>query len=509
MCFLVLVLYVTTFYISSRKLRSLLYVHFFIHNELCRYSFMISKFDSSTYHVMLNQFEHVTVEPSLFIFLVVYDWMKGLDTNLFLQKSCRFNSTSEPDLNTQCDDERKGILFITEVGLKYHPIVIFISLLAAIFASYWSDEAGRRRRPLIYISILGQIFHTLLGCLHSYFWQWQPMTAVISFVVLESLYAGVCIMIVACQVYVCDISDKENRTMRLGIVGAIRLLALVLGRGGSGFVLRSFGFFYAYFLCFALSASGLLCGLIFIKDTSVPVDKKMSFYRVFNLKRVIFDSFKVVFNGNLGRKRVTVSMLMIANIAVVFTLFGELSVLYSYLRYRFGWDERKYSQFMFFKLSGSSLGILFCSVVLSKWLKIHDGLIGILAGSFDTIAIVVLLLADQIWQLYLIPVIDIFHGTAMTIGISFISKYYDINELGRLNAVSGVFSLIIPLSYFAYNAIFQRTLDVYPSAFCLLSIALDVIIILCFCGSYYFSKKFDTENSIITKSPNQEISVEK
>ncbi|XP_065210834.1 lysosomal proton-coupled steroid conjugate and bile acid symporter SLC46A3-like [Planococcus citri] len=438
-----------------------------------------------------EHFKHVTVEPSFFIFLIVYNWMEGLDTNLFLQKACRFNSTSEPDLNTRCDDERRGILFVTEVGLKYHPIVNIIALLTAIFATYWSDEAGRRRRPLIYIPIMGQIFHGLSGCLHSYFWQWQPITAVITLEALKGLYADVFIMILACQLYVCDISGKESRTMRLGILGTFRILAIVLGRGGSGFILHNFGFFYTYFFCFVLSAGGLLCGLIFIKDTSVPVEKKMSFCNVFNLKRVIFDSFKVVFNRNLGRKRVTVSMLMIANVTVNFTYFGELSVLYSYLRYRFGWNEQKYSEFVFFRLSLSSLGILFCSVVLSRWLKIHDGLIGILAGSFDTIAIVVLLFADQIWQLYLIPVIDIFHGTAVTIGTSFVSKYYDINELGRLNAVSCVFSLMASPTYSAYNAIFQKTLDTYPSAFCLLSVGVDIIIVLCFCGSYYFSKKLD------------------
>ncbi|XP_065210809.1 probable peptidoglycan muropeptide transporter SLC46 [Planococcus citri] len=453
---------------------------------------------------MFDHFKHVTVEPSLLIFLVVYDWIKGIDTNLFLQKACRTNSTSEPDLNTRCDDEKAGILFITEIGLGYQPIVVFISLLAAIFAAYWSDEAGRRRRPLIYIPIVGLTFHALSGCLHSYFWQWQPMTAVISFVVLESLYAGVSVMILGCQVYVCDVSDKESRTMRLGIVGAIKLTGLLLGKGGSGFILRSLGFFYAYLLCFILAVCGLVFGLILINDTSVPVDKKVPLYHFFNLKRVLFGSFKVVFSRNLGRNRIVVSLLLVTNIAVILTLFGELSVLYSYLRYRFEWDEREYSEFMFFKFFGSLLGILFSSFVLSKWLKIHDGLVGILAGSFDTIAILVLLFANQIWQLYLIPVIDLFHGTTMTVCISFMSKYYHVNELGRLNAVNGVFSLTVPLAYFAYNTIFQKTMDTYPSAFCLLSVVLDIGIVLCFCGSYFFSKKFDSE-----KSTNQEVSVEK
>ncbi|XP_065210830.1 proton-coupled folate transporter-like [Planococcus citri] len=454
---------------------------------------------------MFDYFKDVTVEPSFFIYLVVYEWIKGLDTNLFLQKACRPNSTSQPDLkNTQCDDERSGILFVAEVNLKYQPVVLFIGLLIVIFASYWSDEAGRRRRPLIYISILVQLLHALSGCLNSYFWQWKPIIAVLLWAVFESLCTGMSMMLVGCQLYICDISDIQSRTMRLGIIGTIRLAALVVGKGGAGFMLRNFGFLNSYSLCFICSMSGLICALIFIKDNSVSVDKKNTSYLVFNLKRMIFDSFKVVFNRSLGRKRVTVTLLIIANITVILTFFGELSVLYLYLRHRFGWNEQKYSEYMILKLTISSFGILFCSLVLSKWLKIHDGLIGILAGCFDTIAILVLMFANQTWQLYLVPVIDLFHGTAMTIGVSFMSKYYDVNEIGRLYAVNGVFGFIVPFTFMAYNGIFGRTLDTYPSAFCLFSVVLDIGIILCFCGAYYSSKKFDAE-----KTKKREVSEEK
>ena len=105
--------------------------------------------------------------------------------------------------------------------------------------------------------------------------------------------------------------------------------------------------------------------------------------------------------------------------------------MYPYLRYRFGWDERNYSTFMFYKLSISCLGkiynllasvevdefslikfnlrthfvylflgVLFCSIVLSRCLKIHDGVIGAFAASLDTMAVIGLLFATQIWQLY-------------------------------------------------------------------------------------------------------------
>lgn len=130
-------------------------------------------------------------------------------------------------------------------------------------------------------------------------------------------------MILACQVYVCDISDTDNRTLRLGLVGAVKLICMILGRGGSGFILHSFGFFYSYLICFILSICGLMFGLSFIKDTSAPVEKKIGVRQMLNLKHMLIDSFRVVFNKNLGRKRITVTMLLIVNVAVVFTFFGK------------------------------------------------------------------------------------------------------------------------------------------------------------------------------------------
>ncbi|XP_065210810.1 lysosomal proton-coupled steroid conjugate and bile acid symporter SLC46A3-like [Planococcus citri] len=445
---------------------------------------------------MRNFFKHVTVEPSLFIYFLLYDWMDGFHTNLFLQKTCRFNQTFEPDLNTPCDDETRGTLFISEISSKYRFVVALSSILIKILATCWSDEAGQRRRPLIFMPMVGQIFIALSGCLHSYFWPWSSYTAVISWVILESITGGIYLMLTACHIYVCDEQDAKNRTMKLGFIGAIETISLVLGKGGSGFILRSFGFFYSYLMCFVLSVISLIFGFVFIKDTSVPVEKKTALYHILNLKRVIANSFKIVFNKNLGRKRIIVLLQIIANVAVYFTMFGELSVLYPYLRYRFSWDERQFSTFLLYRFSLATVGILFCSIVLSKCLKVHDGLIGILAGSFDLIAIVALLFASQIWQIYLIPLMDLFHGTTLFICISFMSKYYNASALGRLNAVNGALSVLLPLSFPAYNTIYHETFETFPSAFCLLSVVLDIGIILCFCASYFLDKKLDSEKPV-------------
>ncbi|XP_065217143.1 uncharacterized protein LOC135843252 [Planococcus citri] len=443
---------------------------------------------------MANFLQQVTVEPSFFINTLLFNWIDGFETNLFLQKSCRYNRTVEPDLNTKCDDERAGVLFISEVTSKYRFAAMFFATIVTIFSTTWSDKVGRRRKPLIHIVTLGQILIFLSGCLNSYFWHWSPTVVAITSTILYGLSGGSYLMIVACQIYLCDENNAENRTMKLGFIRAIQSICMILGKGSSGIILRRIGFFYSYLLCLILAIVSLIFGFIFIKDNSTVAEKDFRFYQVFNVKRTVLNNFKVVFHKKLGRKRVIVSLLILANTAVNFTNFGELSILYPYLRYRFGFDEQKYSVFSFYRFSLATLGTLFCSIILSKCLKVHDGLIGILAGSFDLVAITLLLLATQIWQIFTVPLLDIFHGCVMVIPVSFMSKYFNVNELGRLQAVNGVFALLFPFTFPAYNAIFKSTLDTFPSAFCLLSVGIDVVIILCFCLSYFFSTKIQDEN---------------
>lgn len=50
--------------------------------------------------------------------------------------------------------------------------------------------------------------------------------------------------------------------------------------------------------------------------------------------------------------------------------------------------------------------MLITSVILSKLLKLHDAVIGIIAAFWDTLAVVAYLLATENWQLYLSKLSD-------------------------------------------------------------------------------------------------------
>lgn len=268
-------------------------------------------------------FDHVTVEPTLFFYLISYSIVEVANTNLLLQKSCRYNTTSEPDLTTQCDDEKKGIVYASKMNSIFRFAVIFICILYSILATCWSDEAGRRRRPLIYLPVIAMIFQSLSGCVHSYFWHWAPFSAVLSDSVFEVISGGPVMTITISHMYICDLSSTESRTMRMGIISAVKMTSRLIADGATGFILRRFGFFSTYLTCTILAMISFLFGLIFIKDISVPIQKKKSCWRYFTFTQ-ISNSFKIVFKKSLGQKRIVVFLLLIISLFMCFLTYGKI-----------------------------------------------------------------------------------------------------------------------------------------------------------------------------------------
>ncbi|XP_065210812.1 probable peptidoglycan muropeptide transporter SLC46 [Planococcus citri] len=438
--------------------------------------------------------KNVTVEPTLFFYLISYIMVEVVNMNLLLQKSCRFNATSEPDLTTACDDEKKGIIYASETNAVFRFVVIFVSIIYAIWATCWSDEAGLRRRPLILFPAIAMIFQGLSGCLHSYFWHWAPISAVLCDMVFEIMSGGVVMVITISHMYICDVFSTESRTMRMGILLAVKMASHLIADGGTGFILRRLGFFYTYLICAVLATLSFVFGLIFIKDISVPVQNKKPCLKYFNLTQVT-DSFRVVFKKSLGRKRVIVLLLLIIYIAMCFLTYGEKTVFYLFLRYKFHWNEEDFSVYVLYRGVIIIFGTIFCSVVLSKYFKVHDGLIGAFASFWDTIAALGYLFASENWHIYAVPIFDMFHGSASFVCMSYYSKFYESHEIGRLNAVMHVFALPAPACHPIYNTVFQKTIDFFPSAFFLVSIALNVVVVFLYGATYVMSKKTDKPTS--------------
>lgn len=268
-----------------------------------------------------NFLKCISIEPTVFFYYLAYIMMDLINTNLYLQKACRFNAITEPDLDTRCDDEKAGVTFLSQINTNYRQIMMSAMLLYVVFGSAWSDTAGRRRRPLIFLPMFAQLLQTILGMLQSHFWAWSAISATISDMGVQAFMGNHLLFRVSTYTYLCDISSAEDRTMRLGIMNAIKSVATPMGNAYIAYLLHPLGFFYSYLICFVLTLTAILFGFIFIKDISYPVSTKVTLLGSIRWS-TITDCFKVVFKKSLGKKRFIVYALLCLHVLVWFSAEG-------------------------------------------------------------------------------------------------------------------------------------------------------------------------------------------
>jgi len=185
----------------------------------------------------------ISVEPSYLLSTVTDTLLEFGNTNLYLQKGCRTGATVEPDLSTPCHDSENGVITVTQINTYILSFELIMVTLSAIFYSLWSDAAGRKRKLFIMMVMVGQMLESALECLHSYWWSLPPVAAAVTSTAVHILCGNRIAMSIFGNMYLADVVDERNRTMRLGIFSTMKILGYVVGDLICGNMLHAFGFF--------------------------------------------------------------------------------------------------------------------------------------------------------------------------------------------------------------------------------------------------------------------------
>lgn len=265
---------------------------------------------------------NVSVEPAYVLYCLAYYLMDLVNTNLYIQKSCRFNTTSEPDLDTPCDDETKGVIFLTTVNSIYRCSLRIAFTLFGIFFTTWSDKIGGKRKIFIILPIIALILQNFSLCYHAYYWHWPATFAVWCEIIFQIGSGGnVCFLIFA-QIHVFESSSIENRTFKSSILSALQSICVVISSGLSGYLIYKLGFYYTYFLCLILSILSLIFSWILIQDTSKCIKHKAHIYDAFRITHII-DSFKIVFRKRMTKERMIIIILLLISNLGWFSVSGK------------------------------------------------------------------------------------------------------------------------------------------------------------------------------------------
>ncbi|XP_025194507.1 uncharacterized protein LOC112594095 [Melanaphis sacchari] len=308
-----------------------------------------------------------------------------------------------------------------------------ISFIVALLAGAWSDSHGRKRKPLIFIPIIGQIITDGLNFVN-HFWFWPSAFNVIFTSIIPGLYVGRNMFWIGVMSYVSENSKFEGRTLKHGIIITIYTFSLIIGWGLIAIFKKSTDYLHRYLLFLVpilFNLFAILIGYLYIEDNSDTYDSNITWLRPHSVLRSFIDLFKNKFKGF----SIILATLIICQSIIVARIGSEYEIIMQYISKSFMWYNEDYVYFSVIKMLAIIFGTMFSVFLLSYHMKINDLVIGIAACIIYIIAAVLYVISNQLWKIFIIAVVYLGHGSVVTITSSLTSKMIDNNQLGRFYSI--------------------------------------------------------------------------
>ncbi|XP_063905080.1 probable peptidoglycan muropeptide transporter SLC46 [Zophobas morio] len=451
---------------------------------------------------------NITVEPILMCFVLPCIMANLATQNLNMDKACRVNLKlddgtcdamvlRDTERYNQSDEVAVQKLVATMNAWK-NVIQSFVPSLLLMFLGSWSDR-HRRRKPCFLGPIIGEMV-TCMGLLFCTFFYYElPVEYNVFFeAVPPSLTGGWFAMFMAIFSYIGGITSVQTRTLRIGAVNIFVNISFTVGNALSGILYKHIGFYGIFSLALLFYLVGFCYGVFVVKEipsegTTIGTNFLKDF---FNVKHVA-ETFRVAFKKGKRNRKARICTMMVLCMVIVGPMHGEVSVLYLFVRYRFGWNEVDYSIYSTFYVITHMLGTLFSLILFSKILKIDDAALGFLSSASRIVASVVYAFAPNAWVFYAGALIEILNGTTFIAMRSIISKLVPPDELGKINSLFGLSEALVPIVYGPlYSIVYKHTISSLPGTFFLVGGALTVPSLFIFCWLYNEHKRDREEDAI-------------
>ncbi|CAH2040645.1 unnamed protein product, partial [Iphiclides podalirius] len=471
----------------------------------------------------------ITVEPILACY-VMPSVLSALATqNLYLEKACRVNLRFEHHIcdaltkrqteNYTMEEEAVQTLVASVAGWKT-VLQSFLPCGILIFLGAYSDRVGQRKFCML-LPIIGE-FLTSIGLIVNtfFFYQLPVEVAAVTEAIFPALTGGWFTMFMGIFSYIAEVTTEEQRTLRIGIVNLFYSLGVPVGAALSGILVRKIGLYGVFSLSATLYILSFLYGLFRIKEVKrsdlnpKPSKNCCAWLKDFFDIRYVKDTMTVAFKKGPNNRRLRVIMLVIVLCVVIGPIYGEMSVMYLFTRYRFNWNEVDFSMFSTYAMCTSLIGTLFSVGVFSHILKFDDAIIGVISCTSKILSGFMYAFATKTWHIYIAPLIEIFNGTSFIAMRSMVSKLVDKDELGKVNSFFGVAEAMMPLVYAPmYTTVYTATIKTFPGAFFLLGGGLTVPAVVIFLWLYLANKKYaaitnDKKNELKSDSKTEKNGVE-
>lgn len=268
-----------------------------------------------------------SVEPSYFFSILASALLSFGNTNLYLQKACRNDTSIEPNLSTPCDDVERGVINVTKINTYVIPTASTIVIINVILFSSCSEKAITKLKLILMMAMVGQLLESGFMCLHSVNWSLSPLSAALTTAILHVICGNRITVLTFASLYLANMVDERNRTVRFIILSAITTFGFLVADSFSGHLLHSVGFYWYYVVCCYVSVIAIFFGHFFIKGNSESPQgltcTDISF-------RPIIKSLKITLGKGSKRQRAIIILSLFTHTLLIFIHHGEKTSLTTY-----------------------------------------------------------------------------------------------------------------------------------------------------------------------------------
>ncbi|XP_044265548.1 uncharacterized protein LOC123011908 isoform X2 [Tribolium madens] len=421
-------------------------------------------------------FNNNTVEPILVCFVLPCVMANLATQNLNMDKACRVNLRLSEDV---CDglalrdvsrynqsDEVAVQKLVATMNAWKNVIQSFVPSLLLLFLGSWSDR-HKRRKPCFLAPIIGEMM-TCMGLLLCtvFYYELAIEYNVFFESVPPSLTGGWFAMFMAVFSYIGGITSVQTRTLRIGAVNIFVNISFTVGNALSGILYQHIGYYGIFSLSLLFYVVGFLYGLFVVKDIANDgkATNPKNFLRDFFDTKHVAKTFEVAFKKGKRNRKARICAMMALCVVITGPMHGEVSVLYLFVRYQFGWNEIDYSIYSTFYV-----------ITHMFVLKIDDAALGVASSASRIVASIVYAFAPNAFTFYVGALIEIFNGSTFIAMRSIISKLVPPDELGKINSLFGLSEAMVPIIYGPlYSIVYKHTINYLPGTFFIVGGALTV-----------------------------------
>lgn len=220
--------------------------------------------------------ENVTVEPIMAGYIMPSVLASLATQNLNLEKACLVNLNISSDIcealklrqtENYTEYEQQVQTFIAGIQAWKNVVQTAIPVLIILFVGAWSDKTGRRKACIL-MPIVGEFITCIGFIINTYFFYELPVeVTALTESVFPAITGGWFTNFIGVFSYIGDITTKEDRTYRVGIVNLCMSLGYPIGSALSGVLLTWIGYYGIFSLSAFLYLLSLIYGYFFIEDT--------------------------------------------------------------------------------------------------------------------------------------------------------------------------------------------------------------------------------------------------